>query len=90
MTAGPVAKINRGFVQFSDARPCALRVLRTGCVKTPRHDGCEASFPMFSLLCIMGGLWLVASAMFVLALAATGRKRMPTKRHDFVLLKHAA
>jgi hypothetical protein len=45
---------------------------------------------MFSSLFIMGGLWIVGSALFVLALVAAGRKPMPAEEADIVVLEHAA
>jgi hypothetical protein len=45
---------------------------------------------MFSLLCIIGGLWFAVSALFVLALAAAGRKPWPVGHTEAVVLKQAA
>src|SRR5687768_13294268 len=45
---------------------------------------------MFSLLCIVSGVWVAVSGLFVLALSAAGRKVTPVDQTDRFVLKHAA
>lgn len=47
-------------------------------------------FLMFSILCVIGGIWLIASALFVMALGAASRKTTPTPEADALALRHAA
>ena len=83
-------KINPRIVLLSDS----MDETRADCghfrPQPVRHGCCEGTARMFSFLCIIAGLWTVASALFVLAFTAAGRTSIPVEEPEAVILRHAA
>jgi hypothetical protein len=45
---------------------------------------------MFTILCIVGAIWVVVAAVFVFALASAAKKPAPVEQNESIVLEEAA